>query len=207
MIPSLLSRGRLPSRDDSDDILTLFFPPGMRHEQNLDPEACGSIRVDKPRATHKSYGLPAFFTALVAVLDRKLSWVFKHDFCGVEADAVLSNVCAVFLLVPLESHTQIRSLYTYIFVRTRGRKKSLSILLAGCRKADTGPFLDRRAQIPGVAGEEHRDAVVVLGAARGVLDAEAVELGRVVGVEPARRLKGRAVESGREVVFGVEPRL
>ena len=48
---------------------------------------------------------------------------------------------------------------------------------------------------------------MVLGAGRGVLDPEAVELGPVVGFEPARRLKGRAVEPGGEVVFGREPRL
>ena len=36
--------------------------------------------------------------------------------------------------------------------------------------------------------------------------AEAVELGAVVGVEPARRLVGGAVEAGGEVVFGGEPR-
>jgi hypothetical protein len=39
-----------------------------------------------------------------------------------------------------------------------------SILLAGFLEADVGPFLDCRAQIPGVAGEEDRDAVMVLGA-------------------------------------------
>jgi CO dehydrogenase/acetyl-CoA synthase epsilon subunit len=49
-------------------------------------------------------------------------------------------------------------------------------------KRSVGPFLDGRAQIPGIAGEEDRDTVVVLGARRRVLDAEAFELGRVVGV-------------------------
>src|SRR5271166_6525913 len=89
----------------------------------------------------------------------------------------------------------------------RTSRGSRSALLARRREPDFGPFLDCRAQIPGVAGEEHGHAVVVLGAGPRVLDAEAVELGRVVGVEPARRLKGCAVEAGREVVFGSEPRL
>ena len=39
-----------------------------------------------------------------------------------------------------------------------------SALLAGLLEADVRPFLDRRAQIPGVAGEEDRDAVMILGA-------------------------------------------
>src|SRR5438067_6700926 len=46
-------------------------------------------------------------------------------------------------------------------------RASLSALLAGFREADVRPFLDRRAQIPGVAGEEHGDAVMVLSAGRG----------------------------------------
>ena len=44
-----------------------------------------------------------------------------------------------------------------------------SILLAGFLEADRGPFLDRRAQIPGVAGEEDGHAVMVLGACRRIL--------------------------------------
>src|SRR5215831_13461439 len=79
-------------------------------------------------------------------------------------------------------------------------------LLAGFAEADRRPFLDCRAQIPGVAGEEHRHAVMVLGAGRGVAEAEVFELGAVVGIEPARRLKRSAVETGREVVFGGKPR-
>src|SRR5262249_34252528 len=69
-------------------------------------------------------------------------------------------------------------------------------LLAGFAEADRRPFLDCRAQIPGVAGEEHRHAVMVLGAGRGVPEAEAFELGAVVGVEPARRLLGRRRRGG-----------
>src|SRR5215469_6708817 len=75
-------------------------------------------------------------------------------------------------------------------------------LLAGFVEADLGPFLDCRAQIPRVAGEEYRHAVVVLGAGGGVPEAEAFEFGAVIGGEPARRLKRSAVEPGREVVFG-----
>ena len=81
-----------------------------------------------------------------------------------------------------------------------------STLFAGLGEADCGPFLDRRAQIPGVAGEENRDTVMVLGAGRRVLDAEAVELRGVVGVEPAGRLIGGAVEAGGKAIFGGEPR-
>src|SRR5260370_42062131 len=77
-----------------------------------------------------------------------------------------------------------------------------SALLAGFVETDGRPLLDRRAQIPGVAGEEHGHAVMVLGAGRGVLDAEAFELGAVVGFGPARRLKRRAIEAGRRGVFG-----
>src|SRR5690242_1051864 len=76
-----------------------------------------------------------------------------------------------------------------------------SALLTGFVEADRGPFLDCRAQIPRVAGEKHRHAVMVLGARRGVLVAEAFELGAVIGFEPARGLKRRAVETGGEVVF------
>src|SRR5215471_13861386 len=79
-------------------------------------------------------------------------------------------------------------------------------LLAGFAEADQRPFLDGRAQIPGVAGEEHRHAVMVLGAGRGVFDAEAIEFGAVVSVEPARRLKRSAVETGGEVIFGSKAR-
>src|SRR5215469_16746123 len=79
-------------------------------------------------------------------------------------------------------------------------------LLARLVEADRRPFLDRGAQIPGVAGEEDGDAVVVLGAGGRVLQAKAIEFGVVGGGEPARRLIGRAVEAGREVVFGGKPR-
>src|SRR6266436_2800115 len=81
-----------------------------------------------------------------------------------------------------------------------------SILLPGRAEADRRPFLDRGAQIPGVAGEENRHAVMVLGQRGAVPGAEAVELGRF-GIEPARRLVGRAVEPGGKTVFGCEPRL
>src|SRR6516164_2511711 len=83
----------------------------------------------------------------------------------------------------------------------------VSILLAGRRKADGGPLLDRRAQIPGVAGKEDRHAIVVLGAGRWILDAETFELGRVVRVEPPRRLKGCTIDTAREIVLGGKPRL
>src|SRR5207244_951427 len=76
------------------------------------------------------------------------------------------------------------------------------------RRAETQrrPFLDCGAQIPGVAREEHRHAVMVLGEGRAVPIAEAVELGALAG-EPARCLVGRAVEPGRETVLGLEARL
>src|SRR3954462_13128280 len=81
-----------------------------------------------------------------------------------------------------------------------------SMLLAGRAEADLGPFLGGGAQIPGVAGQEDRDAVVVLGQRGGIAGAEAVEFG-AVAVEPARRLVGRAVEPCRETVFGLQSRL
>src|SRR5215472_6595230 len=79
-------------------------------------------------------------------------------------------------------------------------------LLARLFEADRGPLLDRGAQIPGVAGEEDGDAVVVLGGGGRVLDAEPFELAAVAGIEPARRLKRSAVETGGEVIFGSKPR-
>src|ERR1700739_3803176 len=60
-----------------------------------------------------------------------------------------------------------------------------SALLTGLVEADRGPFLDCRAQIPGVARKEDRDAVMILGAGGEVLVAEAFELGAVIGFEPA----------------------
>ena len=71
-----------------------------------------------------------------------------------------------------------------------GHPDRLLILLAGFAEADFWPLLDCRAQIPGVAGNEYRHAVVVLGAGRRVRDAEAIELGRVVD---ARVLGSQAV--------------
>src|SRR6516225_3911142 len=82
-----------------------------------------------------------------------------------------------------------------------------SALLAGLVEAQCRPLRDGGAKIPGVAGEKDRDTVMVLRTRRRVSDAKAVEFGRVVGVEPARRLKGGAVEPGGEAVFGGEPRL
>src|SRR5215469_6801244 len=75
-------------------------------------------------------------------------------------------------------------------------------LLARLFEADRGPLLDRGAQIPGVAGEEDGDAVVVLGGGGRVLQAKAFEFGVVGGGEPARRLKRSAIEAGPEIVFG-----
>src|SRR5215207_6354816 len=77
------------------------------------------------------------------------------------------------------------------------------MLLAGRVEADGGPFFGRRAEVPGVAGEEDGDAVVVFGQRRAVAGAEAVELG-AVGVKPAGGLVGRAVESVRKPVFGLK---
>src|SRR3954447_17104617 len=81
-----------------------------------------------------------------------------------------------------------------------------SMLLAGRAEAEGGPFLGGGAQIPGVAGEEDWDAVMVLGQRRGIAGAEAVEFG-AVAVEPACRLVGGAVEPCREAVFGLQARL
>src|SRR5271157_1791760 len=75
-----------------------------------------------------------------------------------------------------------------------------SALLAGLLETQLWPFLDRGAQIPGVAREKHRHPVMVFGAGRRIADPEALELGRVVGFEPARGLIGRPVEPGREPV-------
>ena len=76
------------------------------------------------------------------------------------------------------------------------------MLLAGRAEADRRPFLGRGAQIPGVAGEEDRHAVMVLGQGRAVAVAEAVEFG-ALAVEPARRLVRGAVEPGGEPVLGL----
>ena len=86
------------------------------------------------------------------------------------------------------------------FARHKGPPDS-SILLAGLFETDPGLFLDRRAQIPGVAREEHGHAVMVLGAGRRVLVAEPFELAAIAGVEPPRRLVRRTIELGWEVVF------
>ena len=92
--------------------------------------------------------------------------------------------------------------------RTRGRyciepEPVSQCLLAGRVEAELGPFLDRRAQIPGVAREEDRHAVMILGAGRGIALAEAFELGRIVGFDPARRLIGRSSSRVAELVFGL----
>src|SRR5207237_8401877 len=68
-----------------------------------------------------------------------------------------------------------------------GRTPARLMLFPGRAEADRRPFLDRGAQIPGIAGEKNRHAVMVLGQRRAVPRAEAVELGGF-GVEPARRL-------------------
>src|SRR5262245_39641784 len=87
-----------------------------------------------------------------------------------------------------------------------GLSRRRSMLLPCRVETERRPFLDRRAQIPGVAGEEHRHAVMVLRQRRPVAQPEAVEFA-ALAVEPARRLVGRAVEPGGEAVFRLQPGL
>src|SRR5689334_18261786 len=80
------------------------------------------------------------------------------------------------------------------------------MLLPRRAEAERRPFFRRRAQVPGVAGEEHRDAVVVFGESGAVAIAEPVEVG-AVAVEPAGGFVRSAVEAGGEAVFGLQPGL
>jgi hypothetical protein len=78
-------------------------------------------------------------------------------------------------------------------------------LLARFPEADVGPFLDRGAQIPTIAGEEDREAVMVLGAGRGVLHAKEIKFGAVIGLKPARRLKRCPVETSGRIRLRAAP--
>ena len=75
-------------------------------------------------------------------------------------------------------------------------KPSGSALLARLAKAHLRPVFDRPAQVPGIAREKYRDAVMVLGERRAVAQPEAIELS-AVAVDPARGLVRRAVEPRR----------
>src|SRR5204862_7425769 len=80
-----------------------------------------------------------------------------------------------------------------------------SILLPRLSEADCRPFLDRGPQVPRVAREKHRHAVMILGQCRMRAGAERVELGWL-GIDPARRLIGRVIEPGPEPILQLEAR-
>ena len=68
------------------------------------------------------------------------------------------------------------------------------ILLPGCAETDRRPFPDRGAQIPGIAGEEDRDAVMVVSEGGAILGAETIKLGGLgVGAAQAIRIKAPIV--------------
>src|ERR1700722_7445935 len=81
-----------------------------------------------------------------------------------------------------------------------------STLFARLAKLHLRPVVDRRAQIPGIAGEEHRDAVMVLGQRAEMAVTKPVELA-ALAVEPARRFVGHVLEPRAEIVFCLQPRL
>src|SRR5271154_6247858 len=87
------------------------------------------------------------------------------------------------------------------------RRTVRALILLPCRaEPDRRPFLDRRAQIPGISGKENRHAVVILGQRRAVAGAETFELAWF-RIEPAGGLVGCGVEPRGEIIFGCEARL
>src|ERR1700686_64390 len=78
-------------------------------------------------------------------------------------------------------------------------------LFACLTKPDIGPVLHHRAQLPGIAREEDRSGIVILGEHRAIAVDEELQQQRIVRLDPARRLVGRLLEADAELVFGLDP--